>query len=159
MNSYQYVNNVLHFDGVALPALAQAYGTPLYVYSESALSDAFKAYEQAFATRRDYLLGKTVLELDYLPVADRQTFHAEDMDLIRRSAAVVRELEISFGDGSRHQVMYSVSGFRLADGRPGGLIGVLGAGAGVVLGVGLCLVQHYFGVIEIPADSFLVKTS
>ena len=40
----------------------------------------------------------------------------------------------------------------------GGLIGVLGAGAGVVLGVGLCLVQHYFGVIEIPADSFLVKS-
>ena len=38
-----------------------------------------------------------------------------------------------------------------------GLIGVLGAG-GVVLGVGLCLVQYYFGVIEIPADSFLVKS-
>ena len=40
----------------------------------------------------------------------------------------------------------------------GGLIGVLGAGIGVVLGVGLCLVQQYFGVIEIPADSFLVKS-
>ena len=52
MNSYQYVNNVLHFDGVALPALAQIYGTPLYVYSESALSDAFKAYEQAFAANQ-----------------------------------------------------------------------------------------------------------
>ena len=52
MNSYQYVNNVLHFDGVALPALAQAYGTPLYVYSETALTDAFKAYEQAFAANQ-----------------------------------------------------------------------------------------------------------
>ena len=52
MNSYQYVNNVLHFDGVALPALAQTYGTPLYVYSESALSNAFKAYEQAFAANQ-----------------------------------------------------------------------------------------------------------
>ena len=52
MNSYQYVNYVLHFDGVALPALAQAYGTPLYVYSESALTDAFKAYEQAFAANQ-----------------------------------------------------------------------------------------------------------
>jgi lipoprotein-releasing system permease protein len=40
----------------------------------------------------------------------------------------------------------------------GGLIGALGAGAGVVLGVGLCLVQQHFGVIEIPADSFLVKS-
>ena len=52
MNSYQYVNNVLHFDGVALPALAQAYGTPLYVYSETALTAAFKAYEQAFAANQ-----------------------------------------------------------------------------------------------------------
>ena len=52
MNSYQYVNNVLHFDGVALPTLAQTYGTPLYVYSESALTEAFKAYEQAFAANQ-----------------------------------------------------------------------------------------------------------
>ena len=37
---------------MALPALAQTYGTPLYVYSESALSDAFKAYEQAFAANQ-----------------------------------------------------------------------------------------------------------
>lgn len=40
----------------------------------------------------------------------------------------------------------------------GGLIGCLGAGIGVVLGVGLCLVQQHFGVIEIPAESFLVKS-
>lgn len=40
----------------------------------------------------------------------------------------------------------------------GALIGGLGAGAGIVLGVGLCLVQRHFGVIEIPAESFLVKS-
>ena len=52
MNSYQYVNNVLHFDGVALPALAQIYGTPLYVYSETALTAAYKTYEHAFAANQ-----------------------------------------------------------------------------------------------------------
>ena len=52
MNSYQYVNNVLHFDGVALPVLAKEYGTPLYVYSETALTAAYKAYEQAFAANQ-----------------------------------------------------------------------------------------------------------
>ena len=52
MNPYQYVNNVLHFDGVALPTLAQKYGTPLYVYSETALTAAYKAYEHAFVANQ-----------------------------------------------------------------------------------------------------------
>ena len=52
MNPYQYVNNVLHLDGVALPTLAQKYGTPLYVYSETALTAAYKAYEHAFAVNQ-----------------------------------------------------------------------------------------------------------
>ena len=52
MNPYQYVNNVLHFDGVALPVLAKEYGTPLYVYSETALTAAYKAYEHAFVANQ-----------------------------------------------------------------------------------------------------------
>ena len=52
MNPYQYINNVLHFDGVALPVLAKEYGTPLYVYSEIALTAAYKAYEHAFAANQ-----------------------------------------------------------------------------------------------------------
>jgi lipoprotein-releasing system permease protein len=38
------------------------------------------------------------------------------------------------------------------------LIGCLGAIIGTLLGVGLCLLQQHFGLIEIPADSFLVKS-
>lgn len=38
------------------------------------------------------------------------------------------------------------------------LICLSGAGAGVALGVVLTLVQQYFGVIEIPADTFLTKS-
>lgn len=40
----------------------------------------------------------------------------------------------------------------------GALIGGLGALAGVVLGVAFCLLQQHFGLIEIPAESFLVKS-
>ena len=40
----------------------------------------------------------------------------------------------------------------------GALVGGLGALSGVVLGVALCLLQQHFGLIEIPADSFLVKS-
>ncbi len=38
------------------------------------------------------------------------------------------------------------------------LICMLGAVIGVVLGVGLSLLQQYFGLIEIPADTFLTKS-
>ena len=38
----------------------------------------------------------------------------------------------------------------------GTLVSGIGAAAGVVAGVGLCLAQQYFGIITIPADTFLV---
>lgn len=40
----------------------------------------------------------------------------------------------------------------------GWLIGGMGAAIGVVLGVGMSLVQQHFGLIEIPADTFLTKS-
>jgi len=40
---------VLHADGVSLEALAERYGTPLYVYSQATLLAAYEAYEVAFA--------------------------------------------------------------------------------------------------------------
>lgn len=42
--------------------------------------------------------------------------------------------------------------------REGYLIGALGAAAGVVLGVGICLVQRYFGVVTLPAATFVVES-
>lgn len=40
----------------------------------------------------------------------------------------------------------------------GALICTLGGGAGILLGVGVTLAQQHFGLIEIPADSFLTKS-
>lgn len=40
----------------------------------------------------------------------------------------------------------------------GSLICALGAGIGVILGVGASLVQQHFGLIEIPAETFLMKS-
>lgn len=40
----------------------------------------------------------------------------------------------------------------------GAYISALGAAAGVVLGVGAALVQQHFGLIELPADTFLTKS-
>ncbi|HEV8616465.1 MAG TPA: diaminopimelate decarboxylase [Methylomirabilota bacterium] len=47
---FAYRNRVLHCESVALPALADDLGTPLYVYSRGALLDAYTAYDRAFAS-------------------------------------------------------------------------------------------------------------
>jgi diaminopimelate decarboxylase len=42
-------SGVLHCDGVAMTAAAERHGTPLYVYSRSAVEDAYAGYARAFA--------------------------------------------------------------------------------------------------------------
>src|SRR5579859_1253763 len=42
----------LHLDDVALPALAERHGTPLYVYSAADIRARFKAFDQAFRPTR-----------------------------------------------------------------------------------------------------------
>jgi len=84
-----------------------------------------RAYEMAFGITRQAMIGKTVLELDFLPEADRAAYHAEDMASITDNLTVQRETTLRYADGNLHHSLYSVSGFPLADGRPGGLIGVI----------------------------------
>ncbi|WP_321508212.1 PAS domain S-box protein [uncultured Methanoregula sp.] len=84
-----------------------------------------RAYEREFGTTRDYLVGKTVLDLEYLPMDERQRFHEEDTDVIAKTGRKRYELPIVYADGMLHQTLYSVDGFSLADGRPGGLIGIM----------------------------------
>lgn len=52
---FQFRNGILHAEDVALPDLARAHGTPLYVYSRHALNDAWEAYRSA-AQGRDVLV-------------------------------------------------------------------------------------------------------
>jgi two-component system sensor histidine kinase/response regulator len=84
-----------------------------------------RAYERVFGITRDYMIGKTVLDLDYLPMNERQRFQEEDMRTIREVGQYSYELPIVYADGQIHMTLYSVDGFTLADGKPGGLIGML----------------------------------
>jgi diaminopimelate decarboxylase len=45
----QYKNDTLYIEDVALSEIARQYGTPVYVYSEAALTTAFEDYRRAFA--------------------------------------------------------------------------------------------------------------
>ena len=84
-----------------------------------------RAYEEAFPTTRERMVGRTVLDLEYIPEDARRAFHEEDVEVIRTGGNRRRELPILYKDGQAHTTLYSVDGFRLADGSPGGLIGLL----------------------------------
>jgi PAS domain S-box-containing protein len=83
------------------------------------------AYEQAFGVARADFVGKNVLQLPYLPLADRQAYQQEDAGVLASGSVVSREAQIPFADGRIHQTLYSVSGFRAPDGSPAGLVGLI----------------------------------
>ena len=47
-----YQEGALHIEGVRVDDLAQAHGTPLFVYSQAAMQDALAAYQRGFAGRK-----------------------------------------------------------------------------------------------------------
>ena len=84
-----------------------------------------EAYEEVFGTHLRDFVGKRVLDLDYLPEADRLAYQAEDEAVIADAGRIAREVPMTFADGQTHDTLYSVTGFANRDGRPGGLVGVI----------------------------------
>ena len=52
MDHFHYRDRVLHCEDVAVPSLAQAYGTPIYVYSKATLLHHLGQLQRAFAEAR-----------------------------------------------------------------------------------------------------------
>ncbi|HET9404969.1 MAG TPA: diaminopimelate decarboxylase [Burkholderiales bacterium] len=55
MSHFSYIANELHAEKVPLSRIAERYGTPCYVYSCAALTEAWRAFDAAFAGR-DHLV-------------------------------------------------------------------------------------------------------
>lgn len=49
MNHFHYIDGVLHAENVAVPAIAEAVGTPFYVYSTATLERHYRVFSEAFA--------------------------------------------------------------------------------------------------------------
>ncbi|MBU2178685.1 MAG: response regulator [Gammaproteobacteria bacterium] len=81
------------------------------------------AYERTFSVDRQQLIGKTVLELDYLPLEMRQVYQQEDEHAIATGSSVQHEMAMQFADGLEHETLYFIAGFKKSDGTPGGLVG------------------------------------
>jgi len=55
VSHFEYRNGELHAEAVPLARIAERYGTPCYVYSRAALTEAWRAFDAAFAGR-DHLV-------------------------------------------------------------------------------------------------------
>ena len=110
----------LHFQQTLIDTIPY----PVFYKDESARYVGFnRAYEKSFGVSRDTLIGRCVLDLEYLPLEDRQRYQAEDLATIASVGSVRKFMPIPFADGRMHHTLYYVCGFRKADGSPGGLVG------------------------------------
>ena len=93
-----------------------------YEDKEGRLLGCNKSYEQAFQVRREDLIGRTVLEMAHISPEEAQAYYEEQREVIATGAMMYRQVPRRFADGSIHELLYWVSGFRLPDGSPGGLM-------------------------------------
>jgi diaminopimelate decarboxylase len=81
MSHFQYQNGVLHADSVALPAIAEQFGTPTYVYSKSALLENFCAYADA-CRGRDALVCYAMKANSNLAILDLLAREGAGFDIV-----------------------------------------------------------------------------
>ncbi|MCB1144312.1 MAG: PAS domain S-box protein [Leptospiraceae bacterium] len=120
IKSQKALDNQLSFQ----QALVDTIPYPVFFKSSDLKFIGFnKAYEETFGVDRKKLIGKTVMDLDYLPLEDRILYTKEDEDCVKNNSKIQKEMKIPFKDGEMHDTLYYVSAFRTADGVPGGLVG------------------------------------
>ena len=82
-----------------------------------------RAYQDAFGVGREQYIGRTVLDLEHLPLELRRQLHDEDIELIRTGGLLHVESTRPFIDEEMHDVLYWQTRFELANGDIGGLVG------------------------------------
>ena len=82
-----------------------------------------RAFERMFAVERGNLIGKTVHEL--WPTSEAALFHKQDMGLMARGGLQIYESRVTSATGVSRHVMFHKRGYRDADGKLAGLVGVV----------------------------------
>ncbi len=106
-------------------AFLDALPNPIFVKDNDAVFIACNtAYEEAFGIAREAFVGKTVLDLDYLPELSRHAFQQADLKLLRERGETREEIKLAFVDGQTRTVLYQRKTFDLGNGR-GGMLGLI----------------------------------
>ena len=112
--------------GALQAALLDAMPNPIFVKAQdTTFIGGNVAFEKAFGVRRETFIGKTVLELDYVPRKLREAFQAADLKLLAEGGESVEEITITYIDGQPRQALFQRQTFRKPDGTLGGMIGTL----------------------------------
>lgn len=107
-------------------ALLDAIPIPIFVKDMDLKFTAFNlAYEEAFSMRREEYIGKTVLDVNYMPEDARKGYQESDKQLIEKGGFTREEVIMKYADGVDHDCMYWRRTFDLGDGIPGGMLGQL----------------------------------
>jgi two-component system sensor histidine kinase/response regulator len=105
-------------------ALIDAIPVPLFYKDAQGRYIGFNAaYEEAFGVRREDLIGKTVLDLHFLPLAERTQFESDAGAALSGTQSVHKEVDLPYADGQIHHTLFWLHGFLRPDGSPGGSIG------------------------------------
>ncbi|MFI4986715.1 MAG: ATP-binding protein [Alphaproteobacteria bacterium] len=96
-----------------------------YKDAEAMFFGCNRAYEAAFGVTRESLLGTTVLDLESIPLADRQRYYEEDLAVIRERGSKHLESRTRFADGTMHDILLWKAFFSLPDGSPGGILNII----------------------------------
>jgi len=70
-----------------------------------------KAYEKMFNVKKKHILGKTVLDLEYLAEEDRIFYQQEDMEMMLSGKTKHHIFDYLFQEKERHTCLYWSSGF------------------------------------------------
>jgi diguanylate cyclase (GGDEF)-like protein/PAS domain S-box-containing protein len=81
------------------------------------------AYEKYLGRSRARIVGKTVFDVVSKEFAD--VYHRQDLDLFLHPGVQIYESKVTDADGSAHDVVFSKATFNRADGKVGGLVGVI----------------------------------
>jgi two-component system sensor histidine kinase/response regulator len=88
-------------------ALIDAVPVPLFYKGADGRYIGFnRAYEQAFGVQREALIGKTVLDLGFLPEADRERFDADAARALEGVQSVHKEVDLPYADGNIHHTLF-----------------------------------------------------
>ena len=84
-----------------------------------------QAYCRDFGIQASEVVGKRVDELDFINESDRMHYQRESEEVNASASSLKRETTLTLADGKPHEMLYFLSGFRLKDGAPGGVVGTL----------------------------------
>ncbi|MFN4120882.1 PAS domain S-box protein [Acidovorax sp.] len=105
-------------------ALIDAIPVPLFYKGADGRYIGFnRAYEQAFGVDRETLIGKTVMDLGFLPEDQRLGFDEDSREALHGVKSVHKVVDMPYADGEIHHTMFWLHGFSRPDGSPGGAIG------------------------------------